>query len=148
MRKHLALLLTAGLSVAFAPAPLPRVDPRNAEDLKKLQGTWVLVSEREEGRPLRVANRRAVIDGTDLTYFVDGKRRGEWHFTLDARARPKAIDLRRYPPADPLLTRAVYVLEGDTLTVCINGLVPSKRPADVSGTGPLHCVEVWKRQKR
>jgi uncharacterized protein (TIGR03067 family) len=105
------------------------VGPRDAGDLKKLQGTWVLVSEREEGRPVRVANLRAVIDGNDLTYFLDGKRSGEWHFTLDAKVRPKAIDLRRYPPAGPLLTRAVYVLEGDTLTVCTNGLVPGKRPA-------------------
>jgi uncharacterized protein (TIGR03067 family) len=144
-----ALLLLALLSLAFAPAPLPRPAKRgpNGEELKKMQGTWALVSEREEGRQLRVGNVRAVIEDNDLTFFVGGKKTGEWTFTLNATTKPKALDMQMCPPGD-LLIRAVYALEGDTLTICQGGLVPRRRPADLSGQGPLGIKQVWKRVKR
>src|SRR5205809_3770963 len=53
MRKALPSLLVAGLSLAFAPAPLPR-PPKPAaaqDDMKQIQGTWEFVSRTYSGQP-------------------------------------------------------------------------------------------------
>ena len=48
MRKSAFLLLTTVLSLAFAPAPLPRPDT-GKDDLKKMQGTWEVTAFRVAG---------------------------------------------------------------------------------------------------
>ena len=49
MRKLPALFLLAALSLAFAPAPLPRL-AKPKTDLQKMQGDWEMVTETIAGR--------------------------------------------------------------------------------------------------
>jgi hypothetical protein len=134
--RALALLLPV-LSLAFAPAPPPKVDP-SKEDLEKLQGRWIGTGA-YKGAVLEVygefcdfAKLPAV---SPLEIRLDGPT--YWNVTLDARKRPRWLDLER------LGTRflCVYDLEGDTLKLCHNRgayggkRAPSgaRRPASLSG---------------
>jgi uncharacterized protein (TIGR03067 family) len=143
-RKAIAVLAVAALG--FAPAPLPKPDPSQV-DLKKLQGTWVVVSDRYEGGAKSDPGLKAVVAGDRLTYIQDGKPMLPWVLTLDARQSPKTLDMRISGRADRgALCRAVYSLEGDTLKLSHNGNWKD-RPKDMTGTAPGTYLRVFKRLK-
>jgi uncharacterized protein (TIGR03067 family) len=141
----LVLLLLAAALVVGAPAPLPR--PTKEEDLKRLQGTWVRVASFQGGKPFPKSPGRleAVVKGDNLAFYWDGKLSQAWTVTLDAKAKPKTLDLSRTiangktfgPPA-------VYALDGDTLKICYGS---EKRPTDLSGAAPTDRLVVWRRKK-
>jgi uncharacterized protein (TIGR03067 family) len=112
-----ALFAAAALALAAhaAPAPLPRPDT-SKEDLKRMQGTWELTAHVEEGRPITPERLRAVVKGRRLTLFADA-RSEVYELTVNARARPKAIDFKLVGRA--YLVLAVYSLRGDTFTICM-----------------------------
>ncbi len=145
MRKLFRSLLPALLSVAFAPAPLPRPDA-GKEDLKELQGTWLPVEEARAGRPRRVAEDwRVAIAGDRMTFLQGGVARVVYAIALDAGKRPKAIDMRA---AGEGTFRGIYALKGDTLIVCTGTVSDLDRPKALVPTGPLQRREVYQRAKR
>jgi uncharacterized protein (TIGR03067 family) len=147
MRKCVALI--AGLSLAFAPAPLPRPTTTQSE-LKKLQGEWVRLRVVTAGRetPQGAGVTTIVIQGNGLEYRTFGKPT-KWALTLDARKKPKVFDIRGVSDGmAKYVYWGVYRLEGDTLTVCSRmGGPESGRPADFDASKPAHYLEVFKRKK-
>jgi uncharacterized protein (TIGR03067 family) len=143
-------LLTAtllALSARGAPAPLPRPDPSKA-DLKRMQGTWDLVSERNGRRVcLPPVGWQVVVAGKRVRFREHGKVSSEWECTLDARKRPKRLDLRKASPSGKVLLRAVYSLEGNTFTFCFDN-TGGGPPADMRRIGPTHILYVLERVKR
>jgi uncharacterized protein (TIGR03067 family) len=147
MRTHALFLLTAALALPIqaAPVPLPRPDASKAE-LKKLQGDWIRVAHAVEGAPLAVAAISVVISERHFTY-VAGRIRQDWALTLNARSRPKSLDVECVnPPHSGLVYQGIYRLDGNTLTLCsVRSTRPADRPRDFRGTGPGQVVEVFRR---
>jgi uncharacterized protein (TIGR03067 family) len=143
MSRRKALLLLAVAGLGFAPAPLPKPDP-SQDDLKQLQGTWVVAFDVYQGGPRQDPGLRAVVAGDRLTYIQGGNPLKPWLLTLDARQSPKTLDMRLAGGGG--LCRTVYALEGDTLKLSHNGNWKD-RPRDVTGTAPGTYLRVFKRVK-
>ncbi len=147
MRKCALLLLAAVLSLAFAPAPLTRPEPVK-DDLKQMQGTWLVVSCTFEGRPIGEGiAHRMVIAGDRMTFFyADGGVASKWAFALGPKASPRSTDAKREDAPDYPACRGVYAVKGDTLTKCyVYG--EAARPTDFDGSRPGRWVDVLRRQK-
>jgi uncharacterized protein (TIGR03067 family) len=151
MGKYVWLLVAAGLSLGFAPAPLPK-PPSGKRDLKKMQGVWAVTTYTVGGKPFGGPDEglRVEITGDRMRYTRGGKFLTEWTILLDPTRTPKVFDLRgvaggRTPG---MLLRGVYRLDGDTLTICSGLDEKTDRPADLAGTAPGHRLEVLRRLKR
>jgi len=89
-----------------------------AEELQKLQGTWLLASVEAGGTVNeKVAPTRLVIKGDNFTFY-----RGELvglsgTVKIDPKASPKVIDLIRTTDNTNQMA-ALYTVEGDTLRLC------------------------------
>jgi uncharacterized protein (TIGR03067 family) len=156
MRRFLLMLACTVPSLGFAPAPLPKPPkPDTAkEDAKKLQGTWVLVSRANAGRPApapgggaRPGLHKIVIAGDRLTFYrADGGLATRWVLTVDAKKVPGWFDRVREHPSSAAPVRGVYELKGDTLTMCYTRGA-ADRPNDFDGNKAGRWLEVYRRQK-
>jgi uncharacterized protein (TIGR03067 family) len=139
--RTLSLLLTAALALAAqaAPAPLPKPDS-SKEDLKKLQGTWALVSRR--GEP----TFQIVIAGNLMKFPHPDD---QWAITLDAKKKPKVWDSTGVRAGlKGVIFRGIYRLKGDTLTLCNRqGAAERDRPTEFAHK-PGVLFRVYKRVKR
>src|SRR3954452_444422 len=116
-------LAFALLSLSFAPAPLPKPGP-NDKDLKGLQGTWIAGG-----------NLVARFEGDTLRYFRGGELVRSYRVTVNAQARPKAMDLvSTGADKDRLRYFIIYDLDGDTLKTSSNGW-DEPRPSAFEGKG-------------
>ncbi|HZZ78576.1 MAG TPA: TIGR03067 domain-containing protein [Gemmataceae bacterium] len=94
---------------------LPQLDPEAARkaDLAKFEGTWVVQSAEQNGKPLDQ------LKGDTYT-FANGKVTGpdlnNANFTIDASASPKTIDLHTLPMEWFL---GIYEFDGELLKWCI-----------------------------
>jgi uncharacterized protein (TIGR03067 family) len=148
MRKYALLVVTASLSLAFAPAPLPKPDVAK-EDLRKMQGSWALTSCLEAGRPLPSSSEGivVVIAGDRMTYSYRGGSHTEWAMALDARRKPKVLDTRLSTQPGAAAWPGVYELKGDTLWICYVA-APGARPGGLSPSKQGEVLHVLTRQKR
>src|SRR4051812_1909678 len=105
------LSLVAVVSLAFAPAPLPRPVSR-AVDLERMQGTWLLVQDRRNGPPAHLPALQAVVRRDRLTFLLGGKVADSWVITASPATKAKALDLSRDEALSPNRILAVYALEG------------------------------------
>jgi uncharacterized protein (TIGR03067 family) len=143
--------LFALLALGFAPAPLPKPDPSRI-DLNEIQGQWIRVGCTVAGvsirDPLQVTE--VEVAGDRMKYAGPGVSTPQWTILLDARKKPKVLDVTGSDGAEKGVTYwGVYRLEGDTLTLCARkGGSPSVRPRDFAGTDQGVIVEVFKRRKR
>ena len=86
MRKVAPFLLAGGvLSLAFAPAPLPKPDP-SKEDLERMQGAWLRISA-TQGGVVRPLNDVVEIVGRDEREHAQDSNRGDRH-----RRPPQALE--------------------------------------------------------
>src|SRR5947207_14829 len=120
MRRRRRVLLSqlVLLSVAFAPAPLPRrgAPADAAADLAAMQGEWVLDHSHSGGMRTPADEQQTVwlFEGDAVTTYWGGRRASRFSVRLDRRQRPGAIDVRQ----GAALVPGRYGLSGDTLTVC------------------------------
>ena len=142
-----ALLVLLPLSLLAAEA----AQDTAKEDLKKLEGAWVMVSGEDKGEKLSeqtiksakltlVGDKHTVKVGTDT---IIGTHK------LDPSKKPKEIDaMDTEGPFKDKTGLGIYKLEGDQFTVCF--APPGKdRPKEFttkSGSGQL--LHVWKRDKK
>jgi uncharacterized protein (TIGR03067 family) len=140
----LALLVTA--SLGFAPAPVYR--PRRGgpeEELKNLQGTWILVSRTRAGRtPSHGLFAVDVRDNRWTFSSKDGTWHTSWFLSLDVKKSPKQIDLRGDGWEGSAC--AIYENKGDTLEFAFE-LDTSLRPTNFRGDSSKWYVDVYRRQK-
>ena len=136
-----ALLLTSGVD--------------HAEDLKKLEGTWIAVSW-QWGDDLRTED-----GGLDIRYEIKGdevtsRNGGGGSFTMkitnfDPTAKPfPVMDLTRRARSDGpegQTITGIYKLEGDRLTICTARL-PEGRPDDfTTAPGDRRSLRIFRREK-
>jgi uncharacterized protein (TIGR03067 family) len=150
MSRHAALILAVALPLA---AQAQEKDAA-AEELKRLQGTWVLVGREFDGEkatPEEVKKQeiRVVVKGDKVTATSRGDPVGtEYTVKLDPKAKPRAAQLIHAsgPMKGKTAAFSIYKLEGDRLTVCRS---PSKRPAEFK-TKPDsdRVVLVYQREKK
>jgi uncharacterized protein (TIGR03067 family) len=144
MRRCLLLVVVAALSLGFAPAPLPRrAAPATsaADDLKAMQGAWVLRYSIKNGRWEQQAQEAVwLVEGDRVSTTLDGKKGSQFFISLNSKTSPRSIDIRSTRESAPV--SGCYSVAGDTLRVCLG----QPRPRDLSGNGTENGVWVFKRR--
>src|SRR5262249_26276642 len=95
-----ALLALATLSLAFAPAPLPKPNrpPTAKGDLRVLQGRWLQVDVPGGAGAREPLNLVLTVTGDRFTFRRDGRVVSEWTVRLDPAKRPGALNLHDARP--------------------------------------------------
>lgn len=117
------------------------------DELKKLEGKWVLVSGEKDGKELsaeEVKAARLSIKGNKHTVHVGGDVIKGTH-KLDASTSPASIDATDTEgPFKGKTTHGIYEVKGSEFKVCFSN--PGKpRPKDFKSGDFVH---VWKRAKK
>lgn len=128
-----ALLLPACATVCRAGDPAnPAKENAAKQEMEKLQGTWRLVSEAIAGEKSDVTTYRVewVFKGDQVTITIDGKKELaiRTRYRLLPSTRPKGFDLMERNDKR-VASRAIYSLEGDTLTMA-HFRMSEERPKD------------------
>jgi uncharacterized protein (TIGR03067 family) len=155
MNPYAATLLVASLLVPAAPVP------KEEDDAKALQGTWVATSFEEHGKAVPEKQLKDGLKGMKWV-FADGKltwvlpgdkgeERVKFAYKLDPTKSPKALDLTPEAPAggkaDPTVL-AIYKVEKDQLTVCLGPKKGGDRPTEFRTAENLErAIIVFKREK-
>jgi uncharacterized protein (TIGR03067 family) len=144
-------MLTAILLLALADGPAAPV--LDKEELKKLQGHWVITQLEHGGKKTpakELLNLAVEVSGSKMTTREAGELKEDTTLTrLDAKATPPALDLKVNSGADvDKVVLAIYQLKDDTLTICF--AEPGKeRPKELAArTGSGHTLIVFKRVKK
>jgi uncharacterized protein (TIGR03067 family) len=141
--RSLVLFLAATACLAFAPAPFPKPDRRDtgADDLTKLQGSWV-----------RVLHNGQTQNGTDVVVVRGDVWRyntpfDSWVMTLNPAKKPRHIDLVKVNDKTSFF-RGIYRLEGDTFTYSLRHYgTEQQRPMDYDTSRSYSWVSVYKRRQ-
>jgi uncharacterized protein (TIGR03067 family) len=118
-------------------------------EMKKLAGTWQLVSAVNDGKqtPEEVVKKIRVIikDGKHTVYFDDKVVAKDVPFTVDTTKNPKTT-VDTLPDGKEI--KGIYKLEEDMLTSCA-AEVGKDRPTEfTSKPGSGHTLRVFKRVKQ
>jgi uncharacterized protein (TIGR03067 family) len=160
MRKNLGLvgvvcalfgLMMAGLSGATLRAGDKDKDGAAEKELKKLEGTWVLVAGEEKGKKLSeelLKKSKLVIIGNKHEVHVGDTVIKGTH-KLNPAKKPKQIDASDTEgPYAGKGAHGIYEIKGDEFKVCFSG--PGKdRPTEFStSSGAGEILHVWKKAKK
>jgi len=90
-----------------------------------------------------------IILGNKMTINDEGKFREEITLKLDATKKPRAVDFNYTKgPNTGKVERGIYVLDGDTLKICVNEKKDGDRPTEFSSTKANGCsLVVLKKTK-
>jgi uncharacterized protein (TIGR03067 family) len=116
-------------------------------DLKKLQGTWLILTLEMEGQQYPTGGSKIVIRGDRFVSLNMGATY-EGSVTVDESKSPRAFDLLfEKGPENGNKSLGIYELEGDRWKICL-GLTGKSRPARFAaekGTG--HALETLQRER-
>ncbi|HEV3145655.1 MAG TPA: TIGR03067 domain-containing protein [Gemmataceae bacterium] len=120
----------AAVLVTFAGATLWAAEPKDDQvkaELKKLEGTWQMVTEERDGVSRKVPDRW-FIKGNRYTVSLNGtdfKAQVEYQITIDPTKKPKqietAMEMKDIVTKKPYLGTpliGIYEINGDTLRIC------------------------------
>lgn len=96
-------------------------DEKNS-DAKKLLGKWQAISGEYNGKPLtdkESAHFGLSIDANYFTFLSGGKPHHRHTYSLHTMDNPRGISLHTVDTRALFDRSAIYVLEGDTLKICI-----------------------------
>lgn len=117
------------------------------KDTANLQGTWVVVAASSNGKPQdEIKGDKLVFAENTITVKTKNKdERGT--FKLDPAKKPAEIDITEEGKDKPM--PGIYLLEGDTLKLCIVPNAGMKRPTEfTSKEGAAQMVIELKREKK
>jgi uncharacterized protein (TIGR03067 family) len=149
MRRHVLVALVVGLFVA---ADKPKNENLVKKEMKKLEGTWEVVTLQEAGDKVPAKKTKKmvmILAGDRLKIKITGEEtHREYKFILNPSTEPKRIDLTLV--GEPDVTEkdrrswGIYLLKDDTLKVCLTR--GKKRPTQF--TPNEEVLMVLKRQKK
>jgi uncharacterized protein (TIGR03067 family) len=121
-------------------------------DLKRLQGTWQVVSAISKGEKVPaedIAELELVIEGDKINVREKGRIQERMTFKIDPAKKPRAIDFTHTEGSKKdKVDYAIYHLDGDALKICVNEESGGARPTQfLSGAGSTHSLVVLKRAK-
>ena len=144
-------LKMALLSVVFLASGEPAQDEVSAE-LKELRGTWQLVEEIDDGKPMpaeEAKKSKLTFDGTGKWKVeIDGKIIGEGTALINPTRKPKTIDYTfTQGEAAGASFLAIYELTGDVFRHC--GVMKGTRPSEFSSKpGSGQTLTTFRREKK
>ena len=148
MRTHLVMIWAAGLLLA-GTAPLAAADGKEdavAEELKKLEGPWVVESAEYDGKEVAkkdLIRTRIIFKSGRMIRFVRGKLVSS-PIQVDPAKKPKTIDITMPGENGDVRRLGIYELDGDTLKIATG----KERPSGFkSKPGSGIAVVVYKRDK-
>ena len=142
-------MLTAVLLLLFS-ADAPKVEP-DKDEVKALQGKW-LVKEHEHGGKKTaakvLANLSLEVSGSKMTTRDAGNlKEGTSIVAIDAKAKPATLDLKVESGSDAgKVVKAIYKLEGDTLTICVAEPGKDRPKAFAAREASGHTLMVFKKK--
>lgn len=123
-----------------------------AEDLKRMEGNWVLVSMEVDGMKIPDDDAMALfrsVKGDQYTVSRYRKAAGKGTIKLDATKKPRAIDafpIRADGKGKAVL--GIYEFDGDKLKLCF-AAPGNARPTEFSAKEDSgHTLTVWQREKK
>jgi uncharacterized protein (TIGR03067 family) len=138
------------LLLGWCIVPLVAVaqDPKSdavKEEMKKLEGTWVVVSSSANGKENKETGvRQWVFNGDQVSLPFRGEQ-ATTSYRVDPSQTPKALTIQT-PKTDSetIIGDAIYELSGDTLRVCFGP--PGSRPKEFSDKDQ-RLILILKRKK-
>ncbi|MES2791385.1 MAG: TIGR03067 domain-containing protein [Planctomycetota bacterium] len=147
-------ILTAALIVGFLVAADKPVTEAAKQDLKRIEGTWTLVSAQRDGQatpPDEVKKTKISFQG-DRFEFPDAAGIGtsqKGTLQLDPSQKPKWMDsTATIVEGQGSVSLGIYEISGDDYKVCFSP--PGKpRPKEfLSAPGSGVILQIWKRAKK
>jgi uncharacterized protein (TIGR03067 family) len=117
------------------------------KDAANLEGTWVVVAASSGGKPKEDIKGDKVTfkDGAIMIKTKEKDEKGT--YKLDPGKKPTEIDITEEGAQKPML--GIYLLEGDTLKLCIMPGEGKQRPTEfASKEGSEQMVIELKREKK
>jgi uncharacterized protein (TIGR03067 family) len=118
-------------------------------ELKKLQGTWRMLTLEMDGAPMpagAVAGAKIIVEGDQFTTSGMGAAY-KGTMTIDATKTPKTLDMAfTEGPERGNTSLAIYEVNGDSWKICL-GLTGKERPKAFStAPGSGHALETLERE--
>jgi uncharacterized protein (TIGR03067 family) len=120
-------LLTNGIGTVAPPPPDEKGD--KAQEAKKLQGTWKIVSAEFSGKRGEVKDigiDRIVVAGEKMTLKNGDKEVATYTFELYPDRKPKGLLWKKKTKEGTGLLPAIYQIDGTTLKICFPLLTAEK----------------------
>lgn len=115
-------------------------------DLEALQGTWKTVSFEMRGRKMP-ADYILQIKGDQWTVIQPNGKSNTCPFRITSSLTPRQIDMIPVTSTNEPMSKGIYKLEGDTLTICrTEG--GRARPQEFKTTSRAGILAVWQREKK
>jgi uncharacterized protein (TIGR03067 family) len=154
MRVYLLVSVAATLVLVAAQAQDVK-DGQVEKDMKKLQGTWILVFGEFDGKPVakeHVQKSKRTHTGNEVSVVLPHLYKEPIKnklARLDPTKTPKEMDLARsVGPNTGRTLLAIYAVSEDTFRICYD---PSgkERPREFKSTpGSGYALHVWKRENK
>jgi uncharacterized protein (TIGR03067 family) len=116
--------LVASIAALCLLAPVRERDDGKKDDAVLIRGTWKMVSALDGGEPQPDMLAWRVVIGEERLTLGAGKAESGFTYKLDPDRMPKQLDLT----APNRVLRAIYRLNGDDLTICLNERPGGERP--------------------
>ena len=154
MKQNFVLCLSVGLLVVagvLGCQPTSEDKKTVADDMKKAEGTWTLVSGEVDGTPLPdqdVKNAKLTIVGDAYTVDLGAKGVKKGIQKLDATKSPKQIDAKDTEGPTVGENHGIYefTTDGD-FRVCFSATEKDRPTTFVTKPSSGHFMHLWKRTK-
>jgi RNA polymerase sigma factor (sigma-70 family) len=155
-RLNLASIVLVFVRMAMVAGEQTDRDATVKQELKKLEGTWEVVSVESDGR------QGAAEDLKGLAYVFetngkwklqkDGEAQAEGTFTVDPAQKPRRIDYKIESSISEeskgKSSLGIYELDGDTLKVCRTWPDHDQRPTEFAAGAGSKCILTELKRKR